>query len=569
MFTIKTRSEAIQPSLLVALLTLTAFLAPFVLRSWDNNRLTSWQWVFADTNILEALLILVLAISCAYILSGISYSRRSPAGLLFIASFGITMMFWSEPEVIVDASRYFIQAKHLALYGIGYWFREWGGEISAWTDLPLVPFIYGLIFDIFGETRAGAQVLSSLLFSATVVLTYLIGKLLWNKTLGLYAGMFLLGMPYLFTQVPLLLVDIPTMFFLTLAVFTTIKVVRHGGVGWQIATAVAIWLALLSKYSTWLMLSVIPVIILCHWKSGWWTLIRRTGAPLLGAALLMGVVVLLKFEVFATQIKLLHSFQVPGLQRWQESFISTFFFQIHPFITIAALYASYVAWRKKDSRFAIIGWMLLLVMLFGIKRSRYIILVLPMLALMAAYGLSTIKDRKLNRFIIWCTLLSALMVALWGYLPFLRNISAANLAEAGGYINSIDTAHHRGVGKVEVFVLPQVRSSINPAISVSLLDIYTKADIIYHYDMRLMRQPKSIKNSSLRFTWEYSNPRYFTAGANGIDRDSVIVIIAAYNNQTLPKNLRRRIATYRLSKELMVLDKVFRYQTIVRVYQPV
>ena len=63
---------------------------------------------------------------------------------LFIVSFAVSAMFWQEPEMIVDASRYFTQAKHLELYGFGYFFREWGNGINAWTDLPAIPFLYGV-----------------------------------------------------------------------------------------------------------------------------------------------------------------------------------------------------------------------------------------------------------------------------------------------------------------------------------------------------------------------------------------------------------------------------------------
>jgi 4-amino-4-deoxy-L-arabinose transferase-like glycosyltransferase len=275
---------------------------------------------------------------------------------LFGSSFVVAGIFWGEPEVIVDASRYFVQAKYLELYGIGYFFREWGKDIMAWTDLPLIPLLYGLIFEVFGEARIAIQMFVALLFSATVVLTYLIGKTLWDEAVGIYGGLFLLAMPYLLTQVPLMLVDVPAMFFLTLAVFATIKAVRQGGLWLLVASSVAIMLALLSKYSNWLMLSVVPVVLLSHFESGWKVILRR-----------MGMVMLWKFGVLAEQLALLQSYQLPGLQRWHESFTSTFFFQIHPFITLAALYSIYRAIRRKDPRYAIVGWMLLLLIVLEIK----------------------------------------------------------------------------------------------------------------------------------------------------------------------------------------------------------
>ena len=63
----------------------------------------------------------------------------------------------------------------------------------AWTDMPLVPFLYGLIFKFFGESRLYIQIFTTFFFSMTVVLTYMIGKTLWDEDTGLYGGMLLLG----------------------------------------------------------------------------------------------------------------------------------------------------------------------------------------------------------------------------------------------------------------------------------------------------------------------------------------------------------------------------------------
>ncbi|MEE8387523.1 MAG: glycosyltransferase family 39 protein [Acidiferrobacterales bacterium] len=547
---------------LVFLLTLTVFLALFAFRALDDNRLTSWHWAFADVDVLNILFALVIGASLAHALSNISLPVRKPAIWLFISSFAAAGILWGEPEVIVDASRYFIQAKHLELYGVGYFLREWGNDIAVWTDLPLVPFLYGLIFSVFGETRMVIQLFSTLLFSGTVVLTYLIGKTLWNETVGIYGGALLLGMPYLLTQVPLMLVDVPTMFFLTLAVFTTIKAVKQGGTGLMISASAVIVLAMLSKYSAWLMLSVVSIIFLSHLEYGWRVILRRAAVISLGAVLLMGLVILWKFDVMAEQFSLLQSYQIPGLGRWGESFTSTFLFQIHPFITIAALYSIYLAIKKRDLYYAIIGWMLFLVMLLEIRRTRYIILVFPMLALMASYGLTQIKNAKLGRYIVSCTVVSTLIIAVFGYLPFLQKTSTTNIKNAGKYLNSIRAAN------VEVFVLPQTRSIINPAISVALLDLFTEKKITYHDNSDIKPRPELIEKSPLRFTWEYENPEFFTSGSSHADEITAVAIIFSDGNQTIPGRIARRISGYRLSREFTRLDKVFRYQTLIRVYEP-
>ncbi len=556
---------------LVSLLTLTTFLALFVLRSLDDNRLTSWQWVFAGSDAFNILFVLVIGIFLAYILSNIYLPVRKPAIWLFISSFGVSAIFWGEPELIVDASRYFIQAKHLELYGIGYFFKEWGNEITVWTDLPLVPLLFGLVFKFFGEYRTGIQIFNTLLFSGTVVLTYLIGKTLWDETVGLYGGILLLGIPYLLTQVPLMLVDVPTMFFFILALFTTIKAVQQGGAALLLSASVAITLAMLSKYSVWLMLSVLPVVLLSHIEYGWKVIFQRAAVIALGTAFLIGIVILWKFNVFAEQFGLLQSYQVPGLKRWGESFTSTFFFQIHPYITLAALFSIVAAIKKKDSKYAIISWLLLLVVVLEIKRARYLVVVFPMLALMAAYGISEIRSAKISKFIVSSAVISALVIAMFGYLPFLQKTSAVNLTQAGKYLDTMDS------DIIEVVTLPPARSIVNPAVSVPMLDLFTQKTLVYRYDEDRIQRPGLVEKSSLRFTWEYRNPEYFltdadtSAGAstNTSKKRTPVAIIFGERNQIIPDRIAKRMAGYQLVKDFAILDKVFKYQTIIRVYQPV
>ena len=229
--------------LLIALLACAAFLTPFVFRAADDNRLMSWRWVFADAQVAGFAALLASGLVLAYALRKVVLPPRYAGVWLFAASFAVGAAFWSEPEVIVDTARYFAQAKYLALYGIGAFVEAWGGELPAWTDLPLVPFLYGLIFRVAGEERIYIQAFTTLAFSGTVVLTYRIGKELWDETLGFYGATLLLGMPYLLTQVPLMLVDVPAMFCITFAAFAAIKALKLGGARWIAAAAAALALA--------------------------------------------------------------------------------------------------------------------------------------------------------------------------------------------------------------------------------------------------------------------------------------------------------------------------------------
>ncbi len=564
---------------LVSMLTLSIYLTLIIFRALDDNSLTSWHWVFTRINSNKIFLILIIGIVIAYVLSRISFLERYPVPFLFLASFAVAALCWGTPEVIVDASRYFTQAKYLEIYGIGYFFREWGYNIVAWTDLPLIPFLYGLIFKLLGESRIYIQIFITFLFSSTVVLTYWIGKALWDENVGFFGGLLLLGIPYIFTQVPLMLVDVPTMFFFTLAVFAFIKVLEDGGAWIIVLSAIAIFLAFFSKYSTWPMLSVLTVISLVYFhaagrqegefskKSRLFKLVQqrrvfyRSIAVFLTSVLLIGIVVFLKFGIISEQIKLLISYQQPGLKRWGESFYSTFFFQIHPFLTVAAAYSAYAAFKKKDLRYLIISWLVLLVFLLWIERIRYIIMLFPMLALMASYGLQEIKSKDLRKFIALCAVISSFVIAVFAYLSFLQSISAVNLKNAGEYLDST------GAKNIEVFTLPLEGSvGVNPAVSVPLLDIFAAQNVTYHYSYPLPPWEK-IKTSPLRFTWEYKNPQYYDF-KNSNFKGNTVVVISGFPDEILPDGIAKRLDGYRLSKVFKISAGIFRYRTIVMVYQP-
>jgi hypothetical protein len=579
-----------------SVLTLLTFIVLYYSRSLDDNRLTNWQWAFDVVDPLRVFFILVIGLLFAYIISKTSFIDRYPIAWLFLSSYIITSLIWREPEVIIDSSRYFTQAKHLEVYGIGYFFREWGRDIVAWTDMPLIPFIYGIIFKFFGEGRIPIQIFTTFLFSMTVVLTYLIGKTLWDENIGLFGGMLLIGIPYLFIQTPLMLIDIPTMFFLTLSILTFIKALENGK-AWIVFSSISIFFTFYSKYSTWPMMSVLVVIfIVCLFqrkdtvtnppippllKGGEGGITKKHASCIMHhescivnhasfyrglittliSCLLIGIVFWYKSDVFLEQITLLITYQKPGLKRWSESYISTFLFQIHPFITASALYSVYVAFRKKDIKYLITAWLVLLVFLFQIKRIRYVIVVFPMLSLMASYGFMQIGDREKIKFISLCIVIFSVIVAIFVYLPFMEKMSVINLKNAGEFLDSLEKSN------VKVFTTPLSDPVVNPAVSVPLLDIFTKKKIYYDNDTNSSVNYKDIEESSLRFTWEYKNPDYYRGGSSLEREDTAIVIISDDNNKGLPEDIQIALKGYRLVKIFDVCEGIFRYRTSVSIYQ--
>jgi len=543
----------------VALSTLAIPLFLYKWQALDNNSLTAWRWVFTDVPAWRIFAYLFPVIGLAYVLAGFSFYENRPFWLV-IVSFAAAAVFWREPEAIMDAARYFTQAKHLELYGAGFFIEEWGKEIFAWTDLPLMPFLYGLIFKWFGEARIFIQIFTTLLFSGTVLLTYLTGRLLWNKEVGFYAGLLLLGIPYLLTQVPLMLVDVPTMFFLMLAIFTFCKALDKGGAKMIVLASLALFLLFFVKFSAWLMLTVLPVVFFYYLRSGPRRIIGRTTAMALLASLFIGTVSIIYYDLLLEQIELLNAYQKPGLKRWTENFSSTFLFQMHPLIAMAAVCSLFTACRKKDYSYPIISYLvLLLIVVMQVKRIRYILPLFPLLTLMGSYGLMEIKNLRLKKFIIFCCVGSSLLLAISVYLPFLQRLSAVNLQTAGLFLNSLE------IDQVEVFAIRTPTEQANPAVSVQLLDLFTEKPLVYEDNIAPLERLKH-ETSSMRFTWEQQNPAYYRMAPEISNQRQAIAIISASPGQPLPAALQARADGFRFSKEFTTSTNLFRYRTLVTVY---
>ena len=554
----RVEAASLPARLAVSVLALGAVAAPLVLRAHDDNRLTSWRWVFADVDPIRLYALVAAAIALAHLAALAPIPRRWPAAVLLAAGCGAAALFWSQPEVIVDASRIFVQAKQVAVRGIAGFWAEWGREVPAWTDLPLVPLLFGLVLDLAGESRVHLQALDTLLFAGTAALTFRLGRDLWDEEVGFLGGALLLAIPYLYTQVPGTLADVPTMFFFTLAVHAAVRAFQRGGAARILLASLAVAAALLAKYSTWLLLSVLPVAGLVHRRSAPGTL--RTGAAIaLLAGSVVGAVLLSRREAFSAQAALLSTFQAPGLWRWGESFASTFLFQVHPFLSTAAAVSLWVAIRRRDPRYAVVLWPVLLLVALQVRRIRYLLPTFPMLALMAAYGLQAIRAAEARRLVVACAVASSLVVARFGYLPFLARNSLGNLRAAGEYLDTI--AEER----VEVLAPVPPDAEVHPAVAVPLLDLYTRKTVVHRYEEVPPAARERAAASPLRFTWEVRAPGTYAPGAEAAA--TAVAVVSDDVGAPLPEAVQDRVRGLRLARTFAQDEGVFRFRTMVSVWR--
>lgn len=543
------------PGSLVPPLVAAAALFPLLaaLRHLDDNSLTSWAWVLEGRD-LVGLWVLHLAVICA----AAALSRRAlperwrlPAAVA--AAFGAGIALAGEPEAVIDASRYFVQAKYFALFGPSVFFRDWGGALPAWTDLPLPAVVYGTIFRLCGEHRLPQQIFTAGLFALTALATARIGGLLWGARTGTRGALLLLAVPCLLVQVPLLLADVPAMAAVTAALWGLLETLERRGAWRFVAAAVAVAAALLAKYSTWVLLgAAFGFILLLEALRGRWVPALRGAAAAAVGALAPALFALAKPEVVGRQLALLAGFQWEGLRRWVESYPSTFLFQTHPLLALAALAALWQGWRERDRRPLVAAALPLVLFALGARRTRYLLPAFPMIALLAARGLETLSGRT-RRFAVLAAAGFSLVTVFAVYLPFLQWVNAANLLAAGAFLDE------RGVAAVEVAALPAPGVAINPEVAVPLLDYHTAARIIVRAPPPPPPPPQETSISAFRFTWEQPLPAWYRTAAPPAAAAQLLVSgdAAAAPPAGLPA---------RPPDAVFARDAVFRYRTHVSVW---
>lgn len=477
------------------------FMLQHAFRVSDDNTLTSWYNVFGYVNASAMYAVVALAAIAAYTVSFIGIPRAwAISAIAFIAS----AAFWREPEVIIDASRYFTQAKHLSEFGVVSFLKEWGTGIEAWTDMPLVPFIYGLGFKFFGEHRFVIQAINSAMFAGTVWFLAKTAEEIWpdDTEIGPLSGFMLLAIPYLYTQIPLMLVDAASMFLFVVSVCLFLRALTRGGFFNIALSGLCMAALMMSKYSMWMFASSLGIVWALKISESPKSALKRGVAVSAVASAGFGAFLWVYRETVSSQMRLLIEYQKPGLDRWGESYLSTLFFQTHPFMSLAAIAGIALAIKRRDLKFLIALWPVALLAALEVKRIRYSLPAFPMLALMSAYGLSAIRTPRLRHLTAHLAVSVSFILASFAFVPYLKTNNLANLADLGRYLDTLDT------DAVRVVTLDQ-ETEINPASAVPLLDLETRKRIVYEDGNAPCICGDEMLTSAFRFTWSYKNPSYY------------------------------------------------------------
>lgn len=120
------------------------------------------------------------------------------------------------PETNPDFIRYIQYSQIFSDKGIFYYFAQWGSGFFTHVDLPTGSLPFGVLFSLFGENRLIIQVFSISITIVTAYFIFLIGEKNFSKKCGMIASLLFLSFPFLLTQIPLMLVDLISTFYITL-----------------------------------------------------------------------------------------------------------------------------------------------------------------------------------------------------------------------------------------------------------------------------------------------------------------------------------------------------------------
>lgn len=226
--------------------------------------------------------------------------RRQPSTLVLLSAIVSGVMLagaiyaWAQPP-LPDEDSALAAARILATQGPARFFAQYAR--IEWLGIqhpPLVPLVFGLFVKMFGDTLFVPRVASLTFVIGTLLVTCLLGRRLYDRTTGVLAALSLMLIPYMFRVGVAARTDMAVTFFASVALLCALRLVDRPDWKWSAGTGIAIGLAVLCKYSAFLILPVLPALFL-------WQRASRAAWVGLTAAFVIAAMVVSPWAVFAYQ----------------------------------------------------------------------------------------------------------------------------------------------------------------------------------------------------------------------------------------------------------------------------
>lgn len=163
-------------------------------------------------------------------------------GVCLISAFSLFRTVQTNP----DYGRYHVEAKYFADNGPIKTLKEWG-NFNFPADLPTIPFLFGITYQLLGKGPLAVLLTSLLIFSGIIYFTYLIAKKLFDERVAIFSIVLLSTTPFVLTQTPLMLVDLGETFFLLFSFWAMIQLVENPTVSRSLSAGIIFFLTSLTK----------------------------------------------------------------------------------------------------------------------------------------------------------------------------------------------------------------------------------------------------------------------------------------------------------------------------------
>jgi 4-amino-4-deoxy-L-arabinose transferase-like glycosyltransferase len=169
------------------------------------------------------------------------------------------VVYASQQRVLTDEQNVFNASRIVTEQGVVPFFANYGSiPWLGYQHPPLIPMVYGLAMRVFGLHLFVLRCLSLAASIATVVLTYLLGRDLYDRETGFLAATLLLSFLYFLRMGTAALTDMPVTFLFTLSLYSTFRLCRTPMYRLSLAAGAFIGLGLLAKYT---MALIYPVLL--------------------------------------------------------------------------------------------------------------------------------------------------------------------------------------------------------------------------------------------------------------------------------------------------------------------
>ena len=270
---------------------------------------------------------------------------------------------------------------------------------------PLMPLIYGGAMRLMGINLLVARSITILFTAATIVVTYVLGAELYDRSTGLTAALLLLSFPYTLHMGSMANNDMPVTFLFALALLLLVRLFRRPTYWLAVAAGVVIGAGMLTKYTMVLVYGVATLFAIALSAP-----LRRL-IPYLAVALLVSVAILGVWLVYARETGVLSKqigtvlgytgfseTSVLGVERrWKtrrriEVMLGRLPSAVGAFsVPILLLSAWHLVRRRTQSDMLTLAWVaaVSLPIVVLLPDARYFLPAFPALALMMASGLQS------------------------------------------------------------------------------------------------------------------------------------------------------------------------------------